>query len=197
MTKVILLNGPRQVGKDFIADEFISLNRSARKLPVTWPLKLAAMAEHGIPPSTVRILDTAKDRPIGNTLQGPHVPDAVEAIEGWTPREIYIAYGDRMRAEMGDDYFAQLWASHADQYRGYEYIVVPDVRFQPEVDVASQVFGRFNTYLVRVKQADFDWRTDIGSYLKHTVSFDFNNDDHTSKADVGKRLVNIVKARTL
>jgi len=37
MTKIIMLNGPREVGRDFIADKFIDEGGSVRKLPIMWP----------------------------------------------------------------------------------------------------------------------------------------------------------------
>lgn len=193
MTRIILLNGPRQVGKDFIADRFVGEADSARKLPITVPGKLAAMAEHGVPPSHVHAMERFKDEPINGVKdwQGLDVSD----LHGKTPRQVYIEYGERMRAEEGDTYFAKLWATHARQYRGYGYIVVPDVRFQPEVDEAVREFGAHNVLLVRVRQEDYGWTGDIGSYLKHIFVHDFDNT--AQSPDVGLELHGVVRRMML
>lgn len=195
MTRIVLLNGPRQVGKDFIADRFIDHEQSSRKLPVMWPGKLAAMADHGVTPSQVAVMESRKDKPIHHPLGGPG--ELPVSLHGKTPREVYIEYGERMRAEEGDDYFARLWAQHARNYRGYGYIVVPDVRFQPEVDAASREFGQHNVLLVRVRRQDYDWQRDIGSYCKHIFAADFDNDVDASVSCPGLRLHEIVRGRML
>lgn len=188
MTRAILLNGPRQVGKDFIADKYIDLSSSARKIPVMWPGKIAAMAEYGVEPSAVRFLETCKDKPI--SLLYDRNGNEVERLVNRTPRQVYIEYGQRMRAEHGDGYFADLWQRHVHNYKGYRDIVVPDVRFQPEVEAAVREFGAHNVLLVRVHQDDFDWKGDIGSYCTHWQSVQFDN---TPQSDnVGHDLQDIV-----
>jgi len=195
VTRIILLNGPRQVGKDFIADRFIEHASSARKLPIMWPGKLAAMAEYGGTPSHVQIMEHYKDEPISGAKdwQGLNV----SSLDGKTPREVYIEYGERMRTEEGEDYFANLWAQHATNYRGYGYILVPDVRFQEEVDAASREFGQHNVLLVRVRRQDYDWQRDIGTYCKHIFAADFDNDVDVSVSCPGLRLHEIVRSRML
>lgn len=195
MTRIILLNGPRQAGKDFIADRYIENASSARKLSVMWPGKLAAMAEYGVPPSHVQVMERYKDESINGAKDWQGLD--VTGLDGKTPREVYIEYGERMRAEEGEDYFANLWAKHASNYRGYGYIVVPDVRFQPEVDAASREFGQHNVLLVRVRRQDYDWQRDIGSYCKHIFAADFDNDVDASVSCPGLRLHEIVRGRML
>ncbi len=173
VTRAILLNGPRQVGKDFIADKFIEQASSARKIPIMWPGKLAAMAEHGVPPSHVRIMERYKDEPINGAKDWQDIN--VSELDGKTPREVYIEYGGRMRREHGEMYFADLWRKHVRNFRGYADVLVPDVRFQPEVDAAVAEFGAHNVLLVRVRQTDYDWQRDIGSYLTHWQAVDFDN----------------------
>lgn len=174
MTRIILLNGPRQVGKDFIASRYIEHANSARSLHVMWPAKLAAMAEYGITPSQVRAMELYKDEPITGVKDWRGL--VVSDLEGKTPREVYIEYGDRMRAEEGEAYFANLWAQQAEHYRDYEYLLVPDVRFREEVEAAARTFGAGNTLLVRVHKNHYGWDRDVGSYLGHSISVDFDND---------------------
>ncbi len=190
MTRIILLNGPRTVGKDYIADSFIERVKSARKLPVAFFIKRQALEANDIEPYFAGYLEGYKDRPIGGVLQ-----DVPEPVASKTPRELYIEHGEYMRSEEGDDYFAKLWAVSADMFRGYGHLLVPDVRFQPEVDEAAAMFGPHNVLLVRVHREDYGWANDIGSYLKHPYSVDFHNDDTTSCA--GDRLVECIRARML
>lgn len=169
MTKVILLNGPRDVGKDFLADKFIDEELSARKLPVTWPLKLEAMAQYGIPPSLVNGYEQSKDVPINDQF-APH------ALKGRTPREVYIKYGTALRAAEGESAVAKRWRNDARMKRGYGFLLVPDVRFQPEVDEAVKEFGHLNVVLVHVRRAGRSWAGDIGSYVDHGQWFAYRND---------------------
>lgn len=184
MTVIVLLNGPRQVGKDYIANAFIDQANSARKLPIMWPGKIAALAELGLLPHTAYTFesDGAKDVPY-------------DRLRGRTPRQVYIEYGERMRETHGESYFAELWARVAQVYKGYGHLVVPDVRFQPEVDEACKAFGAHNVLLVRVRQDNFDWTGDIGSYLTHWKSVEFDNT--AQSPDVGVQLQNLVRETML
>ena len=170
MTQVIMLNGPRTVGKNYIADKFIEQATSARMLPIAWPMKLQAMAERNLTPSDVHVMEFAKDRKIAR-------------LGGLSPREAYIEFGTRMREQWGQDYFANLWSVHARNFTSYKIIVVPDARFQEEVNEACKEFGEHNVILVRVHRENFGWRDDIGSYLKHWIAIDFDND--AQSPDVG------------
>lgn len=190
MVKVILLNGPRQVGKDYIADRAIELMGSCRKLPVGFFIKRAALEANGLQPHLVGMLEAHKDRPLGEMLHNLAGPLVTK-----TPRDLYIEYGDYMRREEGGDYFAKLWAESADQYRGYGTLLVPDVRFQSEVNHAVRIFGITPVLLVRVRRKDYDWKGDVGTYVSHKCAVDFHNDDETTNP--GERLVECIKARMI
>lgn len=187
MTTFILLNGPRQVGKDFLADSFIDYTRderrvsSVRKIPITWPLKLEAMKAFNKTTSEVKVYETVKDVP-------------QEDLNGKTPREVYIEYGEYMRAEEGEEYFAKRWVACAKQYTGYKYIIVPDVRFQVEVDTCARAFGPHNTFLVHVYRSDYDWTNDIGSYLEHEYSTSMINEPavYFDGASLNKQLAKVM-----
>lgn len=190
MTKVIMLNGPRSVGKDYIADRCIERLNSTRKLPIAFFIKRAALQMHGIAPHFAGMLEGYKDRPLGDVLH-----DLREPLASRTPRELYIEYGDYMRREEGDDFFAKMWAESADLYRGYGTLFVTDVRFQCEVDEAVKIFGISPVLLVRVRRENYDWTNDIGTYVSHKCAIDFFNDDMTS--DPGERLLDCIKARMI
>jgi hypothetical protein len=104
-----------------------------------------------------------------------HKDEPQDVLAGRTPREVYIDYGNYARDTFGDDYFAKLWAKEANTFRGYGRLLVPDIRFQTELDAAVGLFGAPNVLLVRVHRPEYDWTNDIGTYLKHSVSIDFNN----------------------
>lgn len=160
--QVILLNGPKRSGKDTIANQFIDNSNSARKMPLMWPMKLEAMAMYGAPPHRVENMEYAKDEP--SALLG-----------GLTPRQVYIQYAQVKREEDGQDSIADLWVRHAANYRGYGFLVVPDVRFQIEVDVISRAYGLSNVLLVRVHRPGFGWDGDIGEYCKAFLECDLTN----------------------
>lgn len=170
MTRVVLLNGPKGAGKDAIADAFIDREYSSRKLPVAWPVKLSAAAEYAVPSQMVAGFETMKDT-------------AQTVFEGKTPRQVYIEYGNRVRKERGDEFFAEKWRAVARTLRGYRYLIVPDVRLQVEVDVAVKEFGATQVLLCRVHRDNKGWKDDLGGYCTAFNEVDlFNNGmlDHAS-----------------
>lgn len=180
MTYCVLLNGPRQVGKDHIADAYVGTNRTARKMPIIWPMKVAAMYELGFPEAYVHKLETDKDV-------------AFDSLGGRTPREVYIEYGTRVREELGSSAIAEAWADRVRRFSIYSVIVVPDCRFREELDAATSLFGLTKTLLVRVRQDNYGWANDIGSYLSHSQAVDFDNT--AQSPHVGQELRAIIEGR--
>lgn len=178
MTRIIMLNGPRRVGKDHIASAFVDEVASARILPIMWPVKVEALQTYGLPADAAKWLEHTKDE--------PHA-----MLGGKTPREVYIEYGTELRDVAGEGIIAQRWVETARTLRGYGYLVVPDVRFQPEVDAAKREFGTHNVLLIRVRRDGHDWTDDIGSYCTHMFAHDFDNTPQST--DVGIELLDVVK----
>lgn len=167
--KIILLNGPKSVGKDTIADAYKNVTRGTRSvsiLPMARAMHENALAEYGLPAESVDLINRTgcKDKPSGT-------------LGGKTPREVYIEYGDKMRAKYGEYVLGDMWlkraASIAPEKNGV--IVVPDVRFQPEVNSAIRLAGRDNVMLVYVIRPGKSWFGDIGRFCEHDWSCTFLN----------------------
>lgn len=177
--RVILLNGPKGVGKDYVASRYIDVDPllSERILPIMWPMKVEALRDAGVHPALVHELENRKDEP---------APE----LGSKTPRNLYIEYGQRKRKEYGRNYIANLWMRKASDMR-YNTIVVPDVRFQPEVAAAVRLVGSRNVMLVHVHRDGHTWEGDIGSYLEHHTTNRLDND--FEKLDPGEVLYEMAK----
>lgn len=180
--KVILLNGPKYVGKDTAAKQFCDLVNiegtpaSAVVMPMAKPMKLAALtelldnlAEQGVyggsPKDCYEIFERAKDEPMGT------------ATGALTPRQLYIEYGTMLRRTKGEDAVADLWLKDAAVMYAEaiktglpEYLVVPDCRFLPEYDAACKLVGVKNVALVEMQRDGCTWDDDIGAWLFEHIS---------------------------
>jgi|LGOV01.1.fsa_nt_gb hypothetical protein len=163
--KVILLNGPKRSGKDYIAER-VALLGGMTVRSMMQPMKIAALTLRGLHPDTWLQFETRKDEP---------APE----LDGQTPREVYIAHGTMMRERYGQNFVANLWMRHTSEARGCNDIIVPDVRFAPEVDAVVRLVGARNVVLVGVHRKGTNWDNDIGSYLSRTFGgikrLDFDN----------------------
>lgn len=159
-----MLNGPRRTGKSTIARAFAwevgiaAMNFSVvRVLHVGHVMQGEALAEYGLSADCVQMFDQVgiKDSPL-------------PLLNGKTPREVYIAYGNRIREEQGENAVADLWLVAAAKLVATvspTVIVVPDVRFMPEYNAACKLVGAHNVYLYTLHRPGHTWDGDIGSYL--------------------------------
>ena len=167
--KIILLNGPKSAGKDTIADAYKNYHRGTRSvtvLPMVRAMHENALAEYGLPADSVDVINRTgcKDQPSGT-------------LGGKTPREVYIEYGDKMREKYGEYVFGDMWLKRAAMVTPEKngVIIVPDVRFQPEVNSAIRLAGRDNVMLVYVIRPGKSWFGDIGRFCEHDWSCTFLN----------------------
>lgn len=173
MPKVILLNGPRGVGKDTIAEAYVKVRKcegvQVMICKMMWPMKAAALAEYGLASHYVEVFEAInlKDTPQGT-------------LHWHTPREVYIRYAERERARHGQGIYAQMWLKAAALIMHQcDEIIVPDVRFMPEVKAAISLVGGGRMRLICVHRKDHDWTDDIGSYLYlagRTIHFHNNSE---------------------
>ncbi len=181
--KVVLFNGPRTAGKDTLASALASRLSSRHPvtiLPMARPMHEAALAEYNLPPETVDAYQAVKDKP---------QPE----LNGKTPREVYIEYGGRLRAERGPDVLGDLWRERASFITNHEHgwLLVPDVRFQPEVNAAITLAGKNNVMLTYVVRTGTSWERDIGRFCEHDWSCTFINNG--SLDDMGGRLERLLE----
>lgn len=78
----------------------------------------------------------------------------------------YIDFGTRMMMQYGSDYYAQQWLKEATNYFACDELIVPDVRFQEEVQAAFTLVGRERTMLVHVNRKYHKWNG-VGGYCEH------------------------------
>ncbi len=165
--KVVLFNGPRKSGKDTLAQAFA--NRIDHRVPVSCmkmatPMHEAALAEYDLGPHMVAAFESVKDEP-------------QPQLGGKTPRKVYIDYGNNLRAKHGPDVLGNMWIERVADIVNHErgWILVPDVRFQPEVNAAVRIAGASNVMLMYVVRTGCTWDGDIGRYCDHDWSCTFIN----------------------
>lgn len=181
--RVVLFNGPRTAGKDTLASALAARLGSRNPvtiLPMARPMHNAALAEYGLPPEKVDEYQAVKDLP-------------QDELGGKTPREAYIDYGNRLRAEHGQDVLGDMWMKTAAQIVNHErgWLLVPDVRFQPEVNAAVRLAGRNNTMLMYVVRTGSSWEKDIGRFCEHDWSCTFINNGTLD--DLGGRVERLLE----
>ena len=193
---VVLLNGPKGSGKDTIASEFAVLDEKRAVLPVARQMQEEAMKAIGHPAETVDLVNRngIKDETCSFVYHNAHLVAWPEGttLPILTPRELYIAYGDKLRAEQGSEVFADAWLKQAAilMRQGVETLVMPDCRLQPEVNAAIRLVGTNRTLLVHVPREGCTWDNDIGSYCDHDYSYMFIN--NFRRDELGTALSNIV-----
>jgi hypothetical protein len=148
--RVVLLNGPPRCGKDTIGEMLYCDLPSAVLCKFAQPIADYLRDVHGIDMRTVE-----KDE--------PH-----DALCGRTPREVAIAYSERMcKPLFGEAYFGDLLAleveSQAAQNDGLVAIVT-DSGFRTEAQALARKVGPQNVLLVRVSRHGTDFAGDSRSY---------------------------------
>ena len=148
--RVVLLNGPPRSGKDTIGEMLYCDLPSAGLFKFSQPIIDYMRDVHGIDMRTVE-----KDE--------PH-----DALCGRTPREVAIAYSERMcKPLFGEAYFGDLLAreveSQAAQNDGLVAIVT-DSGFRVEAQALARKVGPQNVLLVRVSRHGTDFAGDSRSY---------------------------------
>lgn len=152
MKTIIMFNAPKGAGKTTIAEAYKKLiNPKAIICPVFTSVKLAALQHHDIDPKRLEEFEAIKD--ISNIELG-----------GKTPRKIYDAFGTEYRARYGEDSIAKLWRKELAAALGQsDVILVPDLRFYPELEEAKKHVKHDGTVIiVHLKRDGCDWSKDLG-----------------------------------
>lgn len=157
---VILINGPKGVGKDTAALAIKGDRPDIAIVPIMAPAKRMAIYEADLDVVTYYdLFELMKDTPFAE-------------LDGLTPRQLYIDYGNRQRAR-NPDAIAIGWknAVLADSLLDGT-VVVPDCRFIEEFFAALKIFKPADILLIRLKEFEHVnlteeqlWAGDIGSYF--------------------------------
>ena len=191
--KVVLFNGPRTAGKDTLASALASRLSSRHPvsiLPMTKPMKMGAIRTVRYPNFTEQFDGNIEE---AYEYFEANKDVALACLGGKTPRELYIEYGNKLRAEHGPDVLGDAWLNQAAQIVNHErgWLLVPDVRFQPEVNAAIRLAGKNNVMLVYVVRTGTSWERDIGRFCEHDWSCTCINNG--SLDDLGGRVERLLE----
>lgn len=173
MTHVILINGPRGVGKDTAANAMVEKWPTWQASKISRGIKLMTLDKFGIDRGMLDFYDQhgIKDAPL-------------DEFRGQSFRAVVIETGLQERAR--DPYsMARAWAEDLKptlQF-GYPAVVVSDCRFFEEFIVACDLVGGANVYLMRIQRPGHDWTNDIGGYIRTDMAV-FGNGEVTVQNDM-------------
>lgn len=153
--QMVLLNGPRGVGKNSAADAM--MRPGWLQAPVMRQIKRATLEGYGIGRDLLPVYESLKDVPL-------------EVFGNKSFRQAVIGYSQRVGIATVvkvwmDDLVRELEYAHGLGADDIDTIVVPDVRFFEEYIAAVEYVGARNVYVVRVKRPGHGWEGDVGSYL--------------------------------
>lgn len=175
MLRVVLMNGPRGVGKDEITKQYAALY-PAQVLSIAKPMKMEAIATVNYPGFT-EPYDGDIEQAYEHFEANKDTP--MLALGGKTPRQLYIEHGNRRRAEAGANVFADMWLRVAAGLivtaKKPITLIVPDCRFAPELHAAMTLAGGRNCLVVHVHRDGHTWQDDIGSYIDHDWTMMYEN----------------------
>lgn len=166
--KIVLLNGPPRAGKDAIGSMLeMGINRS-RRFKFAAPIIAFMRSEFGIMMETVQ-----KDAPHPNLF-------------GRTPREVAIAYSERMcKPLFGQDYFGKEAIQDIESSKtlcGTEVAIFTDSGFVTEVLPLVERYSSENVLVVRVHRLGKNFDGDSRSFWQPPAGvkeIDFDNDQKT------------------
>lgn len=148
---VILFNGPKRAGKDTASAALADAAGTAvRLLKFTDPVKRLAHETRGIERPTWWF-EPVKDAPLAE-------------FGGLTPRQAYIATGDRLREERGEDAVAKLFVE-AMAACGAEIVVGSDLGREAEAALAAEAVGAENVFILRIHRDGHDFREDCRGWI--------------------------------
>lgn len=154
--RIILLNGPRSVGKTTAAEAIKGLRPDIVILSTMEPLKRQVIAEHGLDPAAYfDVFEMLKDSPF---------PE----LAGKTPRQAYIERGGQER-QRDPFVIANAWAKQAEMYLliGF-HVLMPNCRLVEEFYATLSVIKPKDVLLMRlINPHKLDpWSGDVGSWFE-------------------------------
>lgn len=154
----VLLNGPPRSGKDTIGTMLV------HKLPGAIAVKFAEPIRQYMRQS------------FGVDMDAPGKDEPHPALFGRTPREVAIAYSERMCKPMwGQDFFGKA-AAAAVAKRSPRFAIFTDSGFTHEAEALADAIGSANILQIQVSRPGTDFRMDSRSHWSSPrigkISFD-------------------------
>ena len=155
---IIILNGPPNSGKDFIADKLIALtleNTKVAHLKFSAPIKSAVHNILNIATSGPNKLDI-------EILKDTERPE----FYGKTPRQAYIEFSEEyMKPMYGTDIFGRLLLKKIEEKKSYGYksIIISDGGFNDEVQVLLNSYPQL--HIVKLFRKDCTFKNDSRDYV--------------------------------
>ena len=116
--------GLARSGKDTIAKHLWTRYEFIR-IALADPLKLAAQQAFGLTQAQL----------------GDELKDVVIPYWGIAPRQMYQQVGDSFKEKFGEDFWVKRWRLSYNVFRNTDHVVVPDVRFDNEVNEIRSLNG--------------------------------------------------------
>lgn len=150
MTQIILLNGPRGVGKTIAAENMRNEGWFCR--PMIEGAKYMTLDKYSVPANMLAFYDQSSIKDVS----------CVE-FDGLSFREAVIGVSaDEKRRD--PDVWVRNWrASFVPN--GHPVTIMPDCRFYNEFLMACELVGGANVYLVRIQRPGHGWGGDVGEYI--------------------------------
>ena len=121
---MIGITGLARSGKDTIAKHLWTRYEFIR-IALADPLKLAAQQAFGLTQAQL----------------GDELKDVVIPYWGIAPRQMYQQVGDSFKEKFGEDFWVKRWRLSYNVFRNTDHVVVPDVRFDNEVNEIRSLNG--------------------------------------------------------
>lgn len=158
--KLILINGPKRVGKDTLGQALYQEISNAMLFEFAYPVKRGTHAAFG--------LDVPVDH-YENCKDEPH-----SDFFGMTPRKAWIDHAEKyMRKEYGRDVYVKILLNRITRIRMNRNAthtnvwIVTDTRFKEEVKGMSEAIGAKNTLIIQVHREGYDFTKDVGAYQQY------------------------------
>jgi hypothetical protein len=149
---LILLNGPKRVGKTTIANTLQRMLNNVQRINMADHVKMMTHAAYGLPLDP-DYLEAVKD--------SPH-----PAMGGMTPREAYIHFSERVMKELhGSAVFGEVFVNKAKAAPEGSCIITADTGFAGEIVPIAREFGVEHLLLVRLNGLNANFNGDSRSYV--------------------------------
>ena len=122
--KLIGITGRARSGKDTIA-KYLWTRYEFTRIALADPLKLAAQQAFGLTQAQL----------------GDELKDVVIPYWGIAPRQMYQQIGDSFKEKFGEDFWIKRWRLSYGMFMDTDHVVVPDVRFDNEVNEIRSLNG--------------------------------------------------------